>query len=169
VKIELDLNQLIGVQYDNEGEEIGNRSLREEVVSEISRVLIKDTLRDVRNDVAGVVKEVVQSQIAATVTAAMEKPIQTTSQWGEKQGAPMSLLELIRTQLEAFLNNKTRGRDSYNREPGNLKDLVDDAARSVLTKELQAEIDKVRKQINTQIEQHALKAAAAALTKGLKV
>jgi hypothetical protein len=169
MKVELDLNTLLGFEYDEDGEPIGRRELRGELVALMARTLMSDMRNEAMADVRAAVHEQVRDEVKKVVQEAMAKPIQQTTTWGEPKGEPTTVLELIRLQIEAFLSNSGRGRDSYNREPGNLKDLIADATNAVLSKELRSEIDVVKRQINTQIQEHALKAAAESLTRGLKV
>jgi len=169
MKIELDLNTILGFEYDEDGEPVGRRELRGELVAMMARTLLSDVRNQAVEEVRAAVSEQVRSEVSKVIQNAMAQPIQQTTPWGERKGESTTVLELIRLQIEAFLSNSGRGRDSYNREPGNLKDLIADATNAVLSKELKSDIDAVRRQINTQIQEHALKAAAESLTRGLKV
>lgn len=170
MKIEIDLNDVLGINYDEDGEAVGRRDLRDEVVQRISATLLSEICAETKVAVREKVDAVVADQVRAVIMTAMAQTIQRTTAWGEKKGEPTTVLELVRLKLEAFLNDPGRRRDSYDRSgPGNLVELVEEAAKTVLTKELQADIATVRKTINTKIQEHALQAAAASLTKGLKV
>src|ERR1041384_4163370 len=104
MKLELDLNELLGFEYDSDGEPIGKKDFRGEVAQIAANVLLQELRAGIVKDVREKVSEIIESEVRVTVARAMEGPIQKTSPWGEKQGQPVTILEMIRTSLEAFLS-----------------------------------------------------------------
>lgn len=171
MKIELDLNQMLGFEYDEEtGEPIGQKDFRHEVVQAVAGKILDQTRSNVAAQAAATVNETIQSEIRDIVRAAMEDPIQKRTPWGERQGEPQTILEMVRTSLEKFLSSTTGGRDPYgNRKPENLAQLIDEVTREVLSKELREDVAEAKKQINAAIQDRAVKAAVESLTLGVKV
>jgi hypothetical protein len=165
MKLELDLNQLLGMEYDEEGEAVGRRDLRGEVVQMAANVLIKEMRVDAAKEIHEKVATVVLDEIRGIVREVMAQPIQQRTPWGEKQGEPMSILEMVRSNLEAFLSGTTGGRDRYgNDKPENLRQLVDQATREVISKDMREAINEAKQGVTKEVTQRALKAAVETLT-----
>src|SRR3982751_1277384 len=166
MKLELDLNELLGFEYDSEtGEAIGHKDFRNEVVSMAAGALIGEYRNDLKGEVREKVGEIVLDEIRGIVREVMAGPIQQCTPWGEKKGEPASILEMVRTSLETFLSGTTAGRDTYgNTKPANLRQLIDESTREVLTTELRTAVAEAKKQINNAVTKKALEAAVKALT-----
>lgn len=163
-KIELDLNQMLGFEYDSEGEPIGQKDFRNEVANLAAAQLIGEYRNDIKAEVRAKIGDVVQDEIRDVVREAMAGEIQQRTPWGETKGTPQTILEMVRTSLEAFLSGTTTGSDHYgNRKPQNLRQLIDEVAREVLSKDLREAVAKAKKQINAEIKNRALKGAVDAL------
>jgi hypothetical protein len=168
MKLELDLNQLLGMEYDEEGEAVGRRDLRGEVVQMAANVLIKEVRVDAAQEIREKVNTVVMDEIRGIVREVMSKPIQQRTSWGEKKGEPMSILEMVRTELEEFLSGTTESRDRYgNQKPANLRQLIEQATREVISKDMREAVDEAKKGVTKEVTQRALKAAVATLTQSL--
>ncbi|WP_435582889.1 hypothetical protein [Amycolatopsis thermoflava] len=161
MKLELDLNDL---QYDEEGEPVGRRELRDVIVGSAAEQLVREIRKEALRGILDKVEAVVQDEVRATVQTVLSQPIQRTTVWGETRGEPTSVLEIVREQIGKYLDGNGRRRDSYNREPQNLRELIDDSVRDVLNKEMTQAVNDARTKVNTEIRDHALKAAANALT-----
>lgn len=170
MKLELDLNQLLGMEYDEEtGEAVGQRDLRSEVVQMAATVLIKEMRVDAAKEIREKVSAVVLDEIRGIVSEVMAQPIQQRTSWGEKKGEPMSILEMIRTELEDFLSGTTESRDRYgNQKPANLRQLVEQATREVISKDMREAVNEAKAGVTKEVTQRALKAAVEALTVGIK-
>jgi hypothetical protein len=169
MKLELDLNQLLGMEYDEEGEAVGRRDLRGEVVQMAANVLIKEMRVDAAKEIRETVSTVVLDEIRDIVREVMAQPIQQRTPWGEKQGVPMSVLEMVRTNLEGFLSGTTEGRDRYgNEKPANLRQLVEQATREVISKDMREAVNEAKAGVTKEVTQRALKAAVETLTVGIK-
>lgn len=165
MKIELDLNQMLGFEFDEEtGEPIGQKDFRTEVAHQAASALIMEARTEVMNQVRTKIGDVVTAEIRDVVREAMAGPIQQRTPWGESKGTPQTILEMVRTHLEAFLSGTTTGSDRYgNRKPENLRQLIEEVAREVMTKELREGVAEAKKQINDEIRKRALKGAVDAL------
>jgi hypothetical protein len=171
MKIELDLNQMLGFEVDEEtGEPIGQKDFRNEVAHVVATTLIAEARTEVMNEVRSKIGDVVTEEIRDVVREAMAGPIQQRTPWGESKGTPQTILEMVRTSLEAFLAGTGGGHDPYgNRKPANLRQLIEEVTREVLSKELRQDIAEAKKEINKAIQQRAVKAAVEALSTGVKV
>lgn len=170
MKIELDLDQMLGFEYDSEGEPIGQKDFRREVVQAAATQLVVEIRKDAVTEARAKVGEIVEDEIRDIVRKAMEGPIQQRTPWGESKGTPQTILEMVRTNLEAFLSGTGGGHDPYgNRKPANLRQLIEEVTREVLSKELRQDIAEAKKEINKAIQQRAVKAAVEALSVGVKV
>lgn len=164
MKIELDLDQMLGFEYDDGGEAVGQKDFRREVVAVAAAQLLAELREDAKNEIRVQVAEVVGDEVRAIVTKAMEGPIQQRTPWGETKGTPQTILEMVRTHLEDFLSGTTAGSDRYgNRKPANLRQLIEEVAREVMSTELRQGIAEAKKQINDEIRNRALKGAVDAL------
>jgi len=170
MKIELDLDRMLGFEYDEEGELIGQKDFRAEVVASAAAQLVGEYRNDLKAEVREKVGDVVLDEIRGIVREAMAGEIQQRTPWGEKKGNPQTILEMVRTSLEAFLSGTTSGNDRYgNSKPQNLRQLIDEATREVLTTELRTAVAEAKKQINNAVTVKALDAAVQALSTGAKV
>lgn len=169
MKIELDLDQMLGFEYDGEGEPVGQKDFRNEVVIAAANMLIGEYRHEIKGEVRKQVSDVIESEIRGIVTEAMAGPIQKMTAWGEKVGTPMTILEMVRTELEKFLSGTTSGSDRFgNRKPENLRQLVEEASREVMTKELREAVAEAKAGITKEITHRALEAAVKTLTVGVK-
>ncbi|MEU0515616.1 hypothetical protein [Amycolatopsis sp. NPDC006125] len=164
MKVELDLNEMLGMQYDEDGDPVGQRELRDVIVSSAAEQLVREIRKEALRGILSKVDAVVQDEVRTIVQTALSQPIQRTTAWGEPQGEPTSVLEIVREHVGKYLEGTGRRRDSRNREPQNLRELIDDSVRDVLNKEMTQAVNDARTKVNTEIRDHALKAAANALT-----
>lgn len=169
MKIEIDLDDL-GFHYDPEGDPIGNVSLRDAIVQAAVRLLLAgDFGRGVRQTVTDTVNTLAHEKAAALVEETFTAPIQRTTRWGETEGEPTTVREIVREAIEKWVQvpaNRQNG--SSNGVYRSLADLIDAEVRSVLTKELQAEIVRVKREVADQIRDRALAAAAASLSPAVR-
>lgn len=170
MKIELDLNQMLGFEVDQEtGEPIGQKDFRREVVQAAATQLGLEIREDAVTEAKAKVGEIVEDEIRGIVRKAMEGPIQQRTPWGESKGTPQTILEMVRTNLEAFLSGTGGGHDPYgNRKPANLRQLIEEVARETMTMELREGVAEAKKQISDEIKNRALKAAVAALAPAVR-
>lgn len=171
MKIELDLNQMLGFEFDEEtGEPIGQKDFRREVVQAAATQLGLEIRKDAMTEARARVGEIVEDEIRGIVREAMAGPIQQRTPWGETKGTPQTILEMVRTNLEAFLSGTGGGHDPYgNRKPANLRQLIEEVTREVLSKDLRQDVAEAKKEINKAIQDRAVKAAVESLTLGVKV
>lgn len=169
MKIEIDLDDL-GFHYDPEGDPIGNVSLRDAVIQgAVDTLLAGDFGREVRTQVTETVNTQAHERAAEVVAAVFSEPIQRTTRWGEKQGDPTTVREIVKEAVEQWIG-KPPARDSIDRRFPNggpykgLTDLINVEVSAVLTKDLLAEVARVKKDVADQIRDRALAAAAASLS-----
>lgn len=175
VNLSIDLRDLFVDSPDPDGDPIDLRKvMRDAVVQEAAKVLAvgygPDELHDMREEVRRVRSELIRKRLAEQIDAALSDPIQRTTLWGEPQGEPTSVRELIREELQRLLSAKPNRTGSYgsNNDPGNLAEMLKDATRDILGNELREEIKQARLQVGTDIRDRALRAAVAAIAPEVK-
>ena len=172
MKFEIDLGNLLA-EYDEEGApaSAANSRLREAIETRaaellLSRAVSADDRYDIIQKINSIRHEVLYNRIAAEVDAAFDQPIRRSSPWGESKGDPVTILELIRLELESFLGGKQTRRDRHGSDsvPQNLAELIQDACKIVMQGALSTAIVEAKQEVTNQVRDHALKAAVAALT-----
>ena len=165
MKIEIDLNDL-GFTYDLDGDPIGRQTLTDAIVEAAAHLIvreIKDTLvKDIRQQVTAQVAE----QVTTVVAEEMAKPIQRTTLWGEKQGEPTSVREMIRERIEKYMAAPASRRDRYNSGRStvdNMVELVEQEVRAVMNTELKDAIAAAKREVVNTIRDKALAAAVDAI------
>lgn len=160
-KIEIDLAEL-GL-----AEEHGGQKLRDLVVrAAASRLLNEDDyadlsarVRDALDDIKEKIQTETRTKLTAMVTEVLEGPIEETTRWGEPKRTT-TVKEIIRETAEAYLNGPGRSnRDYGNRDPQNMKELIQDTVRGYLTTELKREVDKARAAVAETVTEAALREA----------
>jgi hypothetical protein len=162
MKIEIEL-QDIGVSYDEDGELTGG--LRDAVVHELVSRLTSEggAFYDLKGTVRRQVEEQIHERVGALVQEAIDQPVQRTTRWGEKQGDEVTVRELIRKEIERYLNSSPNTSSSYNAQPGNLTQLIHKETVVVLNREMGAEAKKAREAIQNTVLKRAIEAAAKAI------
>jgi len=172
VNVSLDIDSLFVEPADLDGDPVDVRAvMRSAVVTEAARQLLvtadpewhaeaRETANRLRN-------ELVRERVTAEVEAAMALPVQRTTTWNEKRGEPTSIRELIRLELEAFLNGtKTnRSRDMYDKTPNNLAELIGSVANETMRGELGTVVSAARKEVHKRVQEIIAKNVAAELAK----
>jgi hypothetical protein len=173
VKINVDLQDELAslVAYDVDGEPVqGQPSLADAVLREAASQLLATLTRVDRDGLAERIRairdQVIRENIAEQVGLALAAPITRTSPWGEAKGEPVTVRELIRLELEAFLNSKaTRDRfDSSSTPAKSLAELISQECRSVMSMELTKDVAAAKAEVGTAIRTRALTAAVAAIS-----
>jgi hypothetical protein len=168
-KIEIDLADLgLPTGQDRDGEPTGSQSLQDLIVNEAARRLIgndRELQQELRSKITKQFDDEISTRVVALVEDAFIMPIQRTTPWGEEKGEPTTVKEMIREHIEKFLTGTGRRRDSYNRDPQDLADVIDEAVKAAMTTDLQKNVDEAKKQVHTKITEAALKAAVEILNK----
>ena len=169
-KIEIDLADLgLPTGRDHEGEPYGSASLTDLIVTAAVEQLLgtsRDLRREVSEKVSDRINEEVNKRILVEVEAAFSAPIQRHAPWGDMQGEPTTVKEIIRESLEKFLKGKSsRDRYSSNNPAGNLGELIDEATKHVMNADLKKSVDEARATIHQKVTAAALKAAVDTLAK----
>lgn len=161
-KIEIDLSEL-GMS----GEGDFANELRAAVIQGAVRQLVNQMDKEAMHAIKVTVQSVVERQVAAKVREALEKPIQKTTRWGEAQGEPTSILEIVREELEQFMSAKSYRETSYSssKPPENLAEMVGDVVRIALRSELAPAIKEAREAVQDRIAEALLPAVAKAVVK----
>lgn len=165
MKIEIDLAEL-GFAYDPNGDPLGHQSLEQAIVIEAARVVLDGELGNrVREQLGKAITAQVEQRAQEIVEQVLTEPIQRTTPWGEAQGTPTTVREIVRMTIERWLQmSRSNDRFSSSGAPRSLADLIDAEVKSVMTKELQGEIARVKKEVAQTIQTHALQAAVAAIS-----
>jgi hypothetical protein len=166
MEIKIDLNDL-GFKYDEDGDPAGRNTLTDAIIDEAARKLVNSLVsqREVTDKMNQKINEMIDERVAGMVEAAFEQPVQRTTRWGERQGEPTTVREIIREAIEKYLNAPARGRDGYTRDPKNLTELVEDAVRDAMNRDLKATVEAAKANVHNTVTKKALEAAVAVLAK----
>jgi hypothetical protein len=164
-KIELNLNELLGMDYDEDGDPIGRRDLKAEIVGRAAELIVAEHRKEARDEVSERIGVVIDSEITTIVREVLAQPIQQRRSWGDKVGEPTSVLEIARTKLEGFFASPSGRRDSYDRSAKNLADLIEDTVKSAVAEEFRPAIAEARKTVAARMEQALSSIVAANVTK----
>jgi hypothetical protein len=172
INVSLDLDALFVEPAELDGDPVDVRTLmRRAVVDQAARRLVAgfdhDELHEMRQEMQRVRSELVRERLAAEVAAAMDLPVQRTSRWGEKKGDPVTIRELIRQELEAFLNGTqtSRPRDSYDKTPNNLRELIGVVANETMRGEMGSAVMEARKVVAARVQEILTTKIAAELVR----
>jgi hypothetical protein len=106
---DLDLNEEIGVCYDEDGDRIGGSTLASAVVAKLVTQASKGSYYDgLKERVEKIRDEEIRSQIAADVERALAEPLHLTNGYGQRTGVTKTLHELVIQTAEKWLNESTR-------------------------------------------------------------
>lgn len=95
-----------------------------------------------------------KDEATALVREALSGRIQRTDNWGDPQGEPTTLRDLIRGEIQAFLGEKPP-RPGYNDTPGPFRQLLKVEVQDALAKELREEIRAARAQVAAAVRERA--------------
>jgi len=160
VNIALDIDALFVESPQLDGDPVDVRTLmRTAVVDAAASKLIAgfnyEELHELRQEVHRVRNELVRERLVQEINAAFELPIQRTTQWGEKRGEVVTVRELIRIELEAFLSGtKTNRRhDSYDQTPNNLAELIGQVANETMRGPFADTVREARKVVAARVQE----------------
>lgn len=158
-KIELDLNELLGMDYDEDGEPVGRRDIRGEIVKRAADLLVAEHRREAKQKINERITAAIDSEVTAIVRDALSQPIQRHKPWGDQDGEPTTVLEIAREQLGAYFD-KPDNRDSYNRNGTNLAGLITDVVRVALGEEFKPALTEARKAVSERLQDALTKSIA---------
>lgn len=161
----------LGMRYDEDGDPAGRQSFEDAVIEAAAAKLLgdaKELRQALKERVQRIRDEELRAAIAGEVRAAMDLPIQRTSQWGEAKGEAVTIRELIRLELEKFLSASPRGNDyrsSSDKTPRNLDEMIREVANEALRKEFDTEVRAARKAVTDKVTELALAATQRLISK----
>lgn len=160
INVALDLNALFVEPAEFDGDPVDVRTaMRQAVIEAAATKLVAgfdhEELHEMRSEVRTMRNQLVRERLAEEVAAAFAEPVQRTSQWGEKRGEPTTIRELIRLELEAFLNGTQTNRrhDSYDKTPNNLAELIGQVANETIRGELGTTVMETRKVVAKRLQE----------------
>jgi hypothetical protein len=168
MKIEIDLAHLGLSDYDEDGNPTRGLSLRDLIVEAAVEKLIPSDYqlqKDIREKIDHQFKTRIEEKVKAMVEEAFDAPLQRTNNWGESKGEPVTVKELIGETLQKWLTGPKDRNRSYSTAAGNLQELVDDATKTLMSKEFKANIDKAKENVVSTVNEAALKAAIEVLNR----
>lgn len=170
VNVALNLDALFVEPADYDGDPVDVRSaMRKAVIEAAAAKLVTgfdhEELHEMRTEVRDLRKRLVQERLAAEVDAAFSEPVQRTTRWAEPQGAPVTIRELIRLELEAFLNGTktSRRHDSYDKTPNNLAELIGAIANDTMNSALSKSVRDAKATVDKRVQEILTEAIGAKL------
>lgn len=170
MKIEIDLSDLGVVRYDDDGDPVPGPSMTDRIVDEAARMIVGDERelrQQVMEKVSALVAEEVEARVKVLIEEIIAEPIQRTSAWGEKQGEPTTVKEIIRLTAEKWLTGTARRGhyDSRDTPARSLQEVVEQTTDAVLTREMKDAIDKAKIAVTGTVVDKALEAVKDQLAK----
>jgi len=172
VNVSLDIDRLFVEPTELDGDPVDVRSLMRAAVVEAAATQLMagfdyEELHELRQEVQRVRSDMVRERLAAEVAAAMDLPVQRTTRWGEKKGEVVTIRELIRLELEAFLRGTQTNRrhDSHDKTPNNLAELIGQVANETMRGELGSTVMEARKVVAKRVQEILLDKVTKEMTK----
>lgn len=170
VNVAVNLDSLFVEPAEYDGEPVDIRTaMRQAVVEAAATKLVAsfghEDLQDMRTEVRDLRNRLVRERLAAEVDAAFSAPVQRTSRWAEPQGDPVTIRELIRLELEAFLNGTQTNRrhDSYDKTPNNLAQLIGQIANDTMNGALAGSVRDAKAKVDKRVQEILVEAVGAKL------
>jgi hypothetical protein len=165
---DIDLTSVVGGHQVFDGDDYRTEpvTLGEAVAKEIKDEVIKDEpYRTLRREVLEIRTELVRELLRPLVEEAINAPVQRTNTFGDPQGEPTALREMIMAEVKAVLTRPNRSSSSQRSLVQEIvKSEVTDALRTELTAVIKEERDKVIKAVHTE----AATLIADAVKRGLR-
>jgi hypothetical protein len=147
-------------------------TLGDAVIQEVARQLIAAYGRsyDMQRVVTEIRGDLIREHLGPVVQAAIDAPAQRTNRFGEVQGGPVSMRELLVDEARKVLNARvdSSGRPAAYASDGKnsyLEHVITRAVRDVFDGEMKAELDRARAELRETLRQ----VAAAKLAESVKV
>ena len=167
-KIEIDLADLGFNDFDDEGNPVGATTVQDLIISAAVDKLLagqRDLRNEVREKVGAAITKEIDDSVKVLVQEAFDAPIQRTTTWGEKQGEPTSVRELIREAIERYVT-APKSDDRYSStKTKNLQELIDSATKDLLDRDFLAYLKQVKADVSVTVHKKALAAAVEFLQK----
>jgi hypothetical protein len=167
-KIEIDLRDLgLPTYTDVDGEPGGSRTLEDLIVDAAAQLLVGSVTdrADLRARVVEQYNSRIKEKVEDMITDAFSQPIQRTTRWGETQGEPTTIKEIIRQEIEKYLDSAKASRPGYSTDNVSLTKLVENEVKQVLTTDMKKVIAEAKANVHNTVTQKALAAAVAELSK----
>lgn len=167
-KIEIDLADLgLPTGRDYEGEPTGAQTLQDLIVDAAAQLLVGSVTdrADLRQRVVEQYNDRIKERVEEMLTDAFSQPIQRTTRWGETQGEPTTIREIIRQEIEKYLDSAKPSRPGYSTDNVSLTALVQNEVKQLMTMDLKKVIAEAKANVHNTVTQKALAAAVAELSK----
>lgn len=140
-------------------------TLADVIADRAVRSLVYEDGRDLRRRITEIRDEEIRAAALPMVTAAIEAGIQQTNRWGEPDGQPTSLRELILKEAKDLIS---RPADNYDRKKGTvLEKVVREAVDRTIRAELGAVLAEEKAKVVAAVQAQAAELIAEAVKKGL--
>lgn len=167
-KIEIDLADLgLPTGRDHEGEPTGAQTLQDLIVDAAAQLLVGSVAerRDMRGRVVEQYNARIKERVEDMLTDAFSQPIQRTTRWGETEGEPTTIREIIRQEIEKYLDSAKASRPGYSTDNVSLTALVQNEVKQLMTTDMKKVIADAKANVHHTVTQKALAAAVAELSK----
>lgn len=124
------------------------------VVARVSEQIGERTKNQIVEQVAKAAQSAVDAQVGEWVAAALARPVQQTTTWGEPKGDPVSIETIIADRAACFMKEKVNSRgetDSYNADQPRYMWAARIVAQDAIDKVLKPELDKVVKEMKSTV------------------
>lgn len=156
----------IASEYDYENERVtkpgGPATVAHLVAEMIVDRLVQDRDRwhELRQAVTDIKREVIREAVRPMVEQAIAEPLQKTSPYGDPVGGTSTLREVIVDEARKLLDKRT---DDYRSNQTVLQKIVAEQVHAAFTREIAAEVAKVRASVAGEIGKQVGSAVTAAM------
>lgn len=125
-------------------------NLGDAVVAQIVERLIGEVRKDIRKTVLAAVQSAIEAEVSAVVREVLTGEIRRTNRWGEKQGDPTTLRDMLADDVANYLNEPAKNWRSDERK-GGFRALLRDTVDETLSRELRTEVEHAKAAVRAQV------------------
>ena len=125
-------------------------SLGDAVVEQIVQRLIGEIRKDIRASVKAALQPTIDAETTTIVREVLTGEIRRTDRWGQTQGEPTTLRDMLADDIANYLNEPAKAWRSDERKNG-FRALLRDTVDETLGRELRTEVDKAKQAVRAQV------------------
>jgi hypothetical protein len=125
-------------------------NLGDAVVAQIVERLIGEIRKDIRKTVLAAVQPAVEAEVGAIVRETLTGQIRRRNRWGEVEGDPTTLRDMLADDVANYLNEPAKHWSSDERK-GGFRQLLRAVVDETLSRELRKEVETAKAAVRAQV------------------
>lgn len=150
----IDLNEIIGSHYDEDGDRVPAGNLADLVAHQL---VLKMAKSDVYNNLVERVRtirdEEIRAHLAPTIAEALNAPLKRTNTYGEPTGTETTLRDLVMDEAKKYLGEIDRHASRMNNSVTRLQVALKEAVDAAFKAEIADAVKAVREDVKTRFGQ----------------